>query len=68
MALRASLRLRLLQGKHPKHKGESDPSLLGTVERYFIEIMDIPRLQARIDCFVFLRTFVANADRVRCQP
>ena len=54
-----------MQGQHPKHRGESDPGLLGTVERYFIEIMDIPRLQERIDCFVFTRTFAANADRVR---
>ncbi len=54
-----------MQGQHPKHKGESDPALLGTVERYFIEIMDIPRLQQRIDCFVFTRTYGATAERVR---
>ena len=29
--------------------GVSDPQQLGTVERYFLEIMDIPRLQQRID-------------------
>ncbi len=53
-----------MQGQHPKHKGESDPALLGTVERYFIEIMDIPRLQQRIDCFIFTRTYGATAERV----
>ena len=53
-----------MQGQHPKHKGESDPALLGTVERYFIEIMDIPRLQQRIDCFTFTRTYGATAERV----
>ena len=56
--------VRRLQGQHPKHKGESDPTQLGTVERYFIEIMDIPRLQQRIDCFVFTRTYGATAERV----
>ena len=59
--------LRIMQGQHPKHKGESDPALLGTVERYFIEIMDIPRLQQRIDCFIFARTYGATAERVRSQ-
>ena len=54
-----------MQGQHSKHKGENDPALLGTVERYFIEIMDIPRLQQRIDCFVFTRTYGATAERVR---
>ncbi|KAA6425287.1 MAG: hypothetical protein FRX49_04781 [Trebouxia sp. A1-2] len=56
-----------LQGEHPKHKGLSDPQQLGTVERYFLEIMDIPRLQQRIDCFIFTRQFVPNINRVRGQ-
>ena len=53
-----------LQGEHPKHKGLSDPQQLGTVERYFVEIMDIPRLQQRIDCFIFTRQFAPNINRV----
>ena len=53
------------QGEHPKHKGLSDPQQLGTVERYFVEIMDIPRLQQRIDCFIFTRQFAPNVNRVR---
>ncbi len=52
------------QGKHPKHKGVKDPELLGTVERYFLEIMDINRLQQRIQCLVFTRTFHASLSRV----
>lgn len=52
------------QGEHPKHKGVSDPQQLGTVERYFVEIMDIPRLQQRIDCFIFTRQFAPNINRV----
>ena len=54
----------LLQGQHPKHRDMSDPALLGTVERYFLEIMDIPRLQQRIDCFIFTRQFAPNVARV----
>jgi len=42
----------------------SDPQQLGTVERYFLEIMDIPRLQQRIDCFIFTRQFAPNINRV----
>ena len=53
-----------MQGEHPKHKGVSDPQQLGTVERYFVEIMDIPRLQQRIDCFIFTRQFAPNINRV----
>ena len=53
------------QGEHPKHKGVSDASLLGTVERYFVEIMAIPRLQQRIDCFIFTRSFHPAMQRVR---
>lgn len=54
----------VLQGEHPKHKGVSNPQQLGTVERYFVEIMDIPRLQQRIDCFIFTRQFAPNINRV----
>ncbi|KAK9806804.1 hypothetical protein WJX72_003461 [[Myrmecia] bisecta] len=56
-----------LQGQHPKHRGVSNPELLGTCERYFVEIMDIPRLQQRIDCFIFTRTFAPTVTRVREQ-
>ena len=52
------------QGDHPKHMWLSDPQQLGTVERYFLEIMDIPRLQQRIDCFIFTRQFAPNINRV----
>lgn len=41
---RRDLRL-YLKGEHPRHRGVSDPALLGTVERYFLEVMDIPRLK-----------------------
>ena len=43
----------------------SDAALLGTVERYFVEIMAIPRLQQRIDCFIFTRSFQPGMQRVR---
>ena len=57
-----------LQGEHPKHRGVSEPGLLGTVERYFVEIMDIPRLQQRIQCFMFTRTFTSTVQQVRIIP
>ena len=43
---RRDLRL-YLKGEHPRHRGVSDPALLGTVERYFLEVMDIPRLKVK---------------------
>jgi formin 2 len=46
----------------------SDAALLGTVERYFVEIMAIPRLQQRIDCFIFTRSFEPGMQRVRPLP
>ena len=52
------------QGEHPKHKGVKDPALLGTVERYFAEMMGIPRLQQRIHCFMFSRTFPSTLQQV----
>ncbi|CAL5223204.1 g5679 [Coccomyxa viridis] len=56
-----------LKGEHPKHRGVSEAGLLGTVERYFAEIMPIPRLQQRIDCFIFTRSFEPAMQRVRGQ-
>lgn len=54
-----------LQGSHPKHRGVSDPDRLGTVERYFLEIKDIPRLAQRIRCLIFSRTYASTAGLVR---
>ncbi len=45
----------------------SEAGLLGTVERYFAEIMPIPRLQQRIDCFIFTRSFEPAMQRVSTQ-
>ncbi len=58
----------LKQGEHPKHRGLSDPALLGTVERYFVEIMAIPRLAQRIHCFMFTRTFASTVQQVTWNP
>ncbi len=41
-----------------------DPKQLAIVERYFVEVMDIPCLQARVECFLFHRQFISNAQRV----
>ena len=45
-------------------QGLSDPNKLGTVEQYFKEIMHIPRLQKRIEAFVFSRTFKDTKAKV----
>lgn len=37
---------------------------LGTVERYFTEVKDIPRLAERIKCFIFSRTYAATRVKV----
>lgn len=41
-----------------------DVERLGTVERYFVEIKDIPRLRERIRCFIFVRTYAATKAKV----
>ena len=51
-----------LSGKHPKYKGIKDPTRLGTVERYFAEIKDVPRLGERIGCLLFSRTYAATKE------
>lgn len=56
-----------LRGEHPEHKGKSDPNQLAIVERYFAQVMDIPQLQARVECFLFTHQFASNAKRVREQ-
>ena len=53
-----------MQGEHPEHKGVSDPKRLAIVERYFVEVLDIPGLQARVQCFLFTRHFASNVQRV----
>jgi hypothetical protein len=54
-----------LEGKHPKYIGISDPSRMGTVERYFYEIKDIPRVGERIHCLLFART--CEGTRSMCE-
>lgn len=53
------------QGEHPKHRGVSDASLLGTVERYFVAILPIPRLGPRIHAFALSCTFAPTLQRAR---
>ena len=42
----------------------TDPKQLAIVERYFVEVLDIPCLQARVQCFLFTRQFACNVQRV----
>ena len=55
-----------LAGRHPKHPKMSDTSRLGTVERYFAEIKDVPRVGQRIASLLFARTYNATKETVRC--
>ena len=48
----------------PPCRGLSEVDRLGTVERYFVEVKDIPRLAERIRCFIFSRTYTATHARV----
>lgn len=34
------------------------------MERYFLEVKDIPRLKQRIQCFIFSRTFGSTRSKV----
>ena len=48
----------------PACGGLSEVDRLGTVERYFVEVKDIPRLAERIRCFIFSRTHAATHAQV----
>ena len=42
-----------------------DRSQLATVEQYFVEVMDIPRLKERIAALIFKQTYSPNLDSVQ---
>ncbi|KAG1676845.1 hypothetical protein FOA52_010354 [Chlamydomonas sp. UWO 241] len=46
-----------LRGEHPDHPGMCDEELLGTVERFFVELLKVPRLEERISCMLYMRTY-----------
>lgn len=50
---------------HLPTRGLCEVDRLGTVERYFVEVKNIPRLAERIRCFIFTRTYAATRARVR---
>jgi len=56
-----------LGGTHPAHPGLADVDRLGACERYFVEVMDLPRLGPRITCAAFAAGFGATADRAAGQ-
>eukprot|EP00854_Cymbomonas_tetramitiformis_P013840 gene13840-16355_t len=45
------------------YKGERE--VLGKVEQYFLEIMNIPRLEQRINAFIFKAQYAGNLTRVQ---
>eukprot|EP01026_Neomeris_dumetosa_P068328 TRINITY_DN66886_c0_g1_i2.p1 TRINITY_DN66886_c0_g1~~TRINITY_DN66886_c0_g1_i2.p1 ORF type:complete len:353 (+),score=25.57 TRINITY_DN66886_c0_g1_i2:34-1059(+) len=56
-----------LNGKHPDYPGIKDVDLLGPVEKYFLQVKDIPRLEQRIECFIFARSYDEVQTQVREQ-
>ena len=56
-----------LCGEHPRYREMTDVTCLGTVERYFVEIKDIPRLGERISCLAFTRTFESTYEKCESQ-
>ena len=42
-----------------------DIALLGSVERYFLEVSPIPRLESRIDALMFKKTFVSSIGKLK---
>lgn len=46
---------------------DGDSALLGEVEKFFIEIIKVPNLQPRLECFVVKHTFDTDMRSVKTQ-
>lgn len=46
---------------------DGDTETLGRVEKFFIQIIDIPRYTQRLDCFIFMRKFQMLQSEVYCE-
>jgi hypothetical protein len=46
---------------------DGDTETLGRVEKFFIQIIDIPRYTQRLDCFIFMRKFQMLLSEVYCE-
>ena len=53
------------QGQHPEYPGQSSVDALGTVERYFSELVSVPRPEERLSVMIYMRTFGPGAQQVR---
>ena len=64
MALHCSDHVNFAVADFLPHRGLSDVEWLGSVERYFVEIKDIPRLGQRIKCFILTCTYAGTKAKV----
>lgn len=46
---------------------DGDIEILGRVEKFFLQIIDIPRYTLRLDCFIFMRKFQLLISEAYCQ-
>jgi len=46
---------------------DGDVEALGRVEKFFLQIIDIPRYTLRLDCFIFMRKFQMLISEAYCQ-
>ncbi|GFR49075.1 hypothetical protein Agub_g11102 [Astrephomene gubernaculifera] len=54
-----------LKGAHPRYPGLSDPALLASVERYFLEMGRVPWLEQRLSAMALMKDFDAAEEQVR---
>ena len=55
---------------HPDHPEQCNVDALGTVERFFSEILDVPRPEERLAALLYMRTYGPGVQQVggRCNP
>ena len=58
----------LPQGQHPEYPGQDSVDALGTVERYFCELVSVPRPEERLSVMIYMRTLAPGVQQVRDRP
>ena len=55
---------------HPDHPEQCNVDALGTVERFFSEILDVPRPEERLAALLYMRTYGPGMQQVggSCNP
>ena len=60
-----TLFLPLPQGLHPDFPGQSSIESLGTVEHFFLEVMNVPRPEERLSVLIFMRSYEPGVQQLR---